>query len=231
MKYYQIEHIVKPEQYLPLLVIDPLTGRLHPVINREIAARVMESKGTSLSSEWPEYQVRFPDWGRPAPDLSVLFDVLVFSQNAKHVFMDLLGANGEFLPLKSANGDYFIYNCPEINALDRKNSVLNDPFIDLFALKAKKIINQHLFWLPSLDPSESWPYEQDQSWQLCSEDFKTRCETYPMVYDIGKFSLVFDDENPDFVDERYRHPEVWLSIKAKAEEKKAKRTAKAKDKR
>ena len=83
----------------------------------------------SLSADWKAPEVKaLRDENhreRPAADYPLLVGMTVFSRRAVDALRDLLEANGEILPLRGNEGDYFAYNVTHvINALNEGSSDL-----------------------------------------------------------------------------------------------------------
>jgi hypothetical protein len=196
----------------------------------------IKSGGTSLKSVWQSLELRVVEGGpvRPMPDMAIVafYGGLAFSQRAIDSLQTLLEDHGELLPLVCKEGDYqFFHVTTVVDALDLKNNLVrystNLPLpvggktslggikqIEgnySYAFLEGRLTNIPIFRLPM--------YYGSATNIFVSETFKTRVESCGL--NSLEFLLVWDSEDPDYFDERYRNePERWERYKRELAEQK-----------
>jgi hypothetical protein len=204
-------------------------------LNEEVSRQIRTSlKGAerSIVATWQPARlspaiVQKQDAALPIPDLAIVsvYQGLIFSHKAIGCLQDLLESHGELLPLICDEGDYqFFHVTKVINALDIENSLVrystNLPLpiggrTSLGGIKQIEgnysyafledcIKDTHIFRLPL--------YYGNTGSNYVSETFKARVESCGL--NSLEFLLVWDSEDPDYFDERYRNePERWERYK------------------
>lgn len=165
-----------------------------------------------------------PKW--PTVDTPGLFPgFFVIRQRIVDLIGDVLIKYGELLPLHSSDDSFFIYNVNNIiyDALDIKNSSIfftrypgcsAMTSVDIFKFHEDSIGESSIFRIPQFYIDKAYPDI------YVTEDFKNLVRRKKIVG--WQFEMIWDSQNPNFHDQRWRL-EQWLHVKKvrDAEEKKA----------
>lgn len=153
---------------------------------------------------------------KPLADISFLYfsQVLVLSQKAVDILYDLLEDRGDLLKLNYQGGqDYFAF-CEEqvAGALNIEKCYGTSYFSKEYS-EQDLVVKQlpiRAFCLGEVQHEVIFSIPESPSDIFVNQEFKNRVESSDLVSHIA-FPMVWDSENPDFVDEVFRldFPESW----------------------
>jgi hypothetical protein len=223
MKVYKIEQACeisergvdwgKP-QYSALRLIHPVLKKFDQKYSTEFFLEIHQTYygGKSVSENWnfPEIE-EFSFQKLPFPDISRIAGnplVHIFSGEAIKLIGDIIINDGEFLDFKNEGKLFYswFHILRNLNVIKTGDSMgfVNDPeyipYLEKYEFYADKLEGVYLFHIVNHPGTFATGAFVDL---VNKHDLKGLM-----------FHLIWDSENPDYIDERFK-PEVWAEIKAR----------------